>query len=646
MGQSLPPPVTTVEAIQVVPARLPAAESDKAFSIITLDQAEIGDHRRLDQALGEVPGVVLFRRTDSLVANPTTQGISLRSIGPTGAGRALVTLDGVPMNDPFGGWVIWAGLPSEMIGSADIVRGGGAGPYGAGALTGVIRLDSRTDMGLEASARAGSLDTQRGALVDVTTVGGTDVLASVSGGHTGGFIPVHAGKGAADTPTEMNDWSVNLRTTSDFAEGRLAFALGAFNQDQGSGLDKARAEAKGQRGSVTWVRNPAGGALGFRAQGWVMSTNLFNSSVSVPAGRATTTVTNTQFDTPATGYGLNAAIRGDSETRQWEIGADVRISHGEDRELFSYTLTNGPFTRYAGGMSQIAGVYAEGTMKRDDLLLTASVRADQWKNTDGHRIHVGQNGAVTVNNTYADRDSTLPTARVGARYNTDTGYYRLAAYTGFRAPTLNELYRPFRVGNINTESNAALDPERLAGIELGFGGHKDMLGSWDITLFYNQLSDAIFNVTLNNDPSTRQRQNAGDVIAKGLEAQGELQLTDTIRLRGAYAYVEAKTDAGLRPAETSPNSASGSITWSPSPRFDAALTVRYEGDRFDDDLNLIRLRSATVADIRLGWKFTDSVEGFIDVNNAFDEAVENTLSSGVLSYAAPQTFSLGLRVKR
>ncbi|MEI7932991.1 MAG: TonB-dependent receptor plug domain-containing protein, partial [Alphaproteobacteria bacterium] len=453
MAQPAPPPVTTVEALQVVPARLPAAESDKAFSIITLDQKNINESRRLDQALAEVPGVVLFRRTDSLVSNPTTQGISLRGIGPTGAGRALVTLDGVPQNDPFGGWVIWAGLPSEIIGGADIVRGGGAGAYGAGALTGVIRLDTRTDMGLEANARVGDLDTQRGGIVDVTTIGGTDVMVGATGGHTGGFIPVRTGRGAADTPTEMNDWSVNLRTTSDFAEGRLAIALGAFNQEQNSGLDKANAEAKGQKASVTWVRNPAGDQRGYRLQAWAMSTNLFNSSVSVPTNRASTTLTNTQYDTPATGYGLNAAIRGDSQDRQWEVGADVRVNHGEDRELFSYTAGNGPLHRYAGGMSQVAGIYAEGTMKRDSLLLTASVRADQWQNTQGHRLQIDKNGVTTLDQTFADRDSILPTARFGARYDNGNDYYRLAAYTGFRAPTLNELYRPFRVGNINTEAN-------------------------------------------------------------------------------------------------------------------------------------------------------------------------------------------------
>ena len=639
----LPPPVTTVEAIMVRPAALPAAASDQAFSIITLDQSQLAEHQRLDQALAQVPGVVLFRRTDSLVANPTTQGLSLRSIGPTGAGRALVTLDGVPRNDPFGGWVIWAGLPSELIGNAQIVRGGGAGPYGAGALTGVINLSTRNDKVMEGNVRYGSLNTERAAVVDSTTVGRTDVLFAATKGHSDGFIPVRDGAGAADTETSLDDWSANLRLVTDFAEGRLAFTAGAFDQQQGSGLDKANAEASGQRASLTWVRNPAGGALGYRLQGWVFSSNLVNSSVSVPTDRASTTLTNTQFDTPATGVGLNAAVRGSSASTEWEVGADLRVNHGEDRELFSYTASNGPLTRYAGGFSKTHGVYAEGSYKTGDWLLTAGGRVDAWGFANGHRIQIDRNGVTTLHTDFADHNGTLGTARFGARRTMDWGYMRAAAYSGFRAPTLNELYRPFRVGNINTEANAALDPERLEGFEVGFGGTRSN-GAYDVTLFYNVLSDAITNVT--TGVNQRQRQNAGTIVAKGIEAQGSLKISDTVSAHAAYSYTEARTDAGLRPAETSPGAGSAGVSWAPLPKLTLDLSVRYEGDRYDDDLNTILLKSATVTDLRVIWDFGKGVQGFVAADNLFDEAVENGLTSGKTNYAAPQMLSLGLTLRR
>ncbi|MGC1305477.1 MAG: Plug domain-containing protein, partial [Caulobacteraceae bacterium] len=140
-------PATAVETVVVNAARLPTSLADAAFSIVNIDGSVVQTMPRLDQALETTPGLSLFRRGSSAGANPTTQGVSLRSIGPTAAGRALVTIDGVPQNDPFGNWVIWTSIPSEAIQSVSVVRGAGAGPYGAGALTGVIALDQRAQVG-------------------------------------------------------------------------------------------------------------------------------------------------------------------------------------------------------------------------------------------------------------------------------------------------------------------------------------------------------------------------------------------------------------------------------------------------------------------------------------------------------------------
>ncbi len=139
----LPPPPANVEVVVVYPPRLAPLGGEAAFSAVQVGPEVFKTAPRLDEALKTVPGVSLFRRTGSVAANPTTQGLSLRSIAPSGAGRALVTLDGAPVNDPFGGWVIWTALPTEGLEGATVVRGAGAGPYGAGALTGVVALQER-----------------------------------------------------------------------------------------------------------------------------------------------------------------------------------------------------------------------------------------------------------------------------------------------------------------------------------------------------------------------------------------------------------------------------------------------------------------------------------------------------------------------
>src|SRR6202012_2221786 len=119
MAAAAPPPSTTVETVVVRQVRLPEPAGDKAFSVIRLAHTALQASPRLDESLSAVPGFSLFRRTSSLNANPPTQGVSLRGIAGWGASRALVTLDGVPQNDPFGGWVIWSALPSDEIGGAE-----------------------------------------------------------------------------------------------------------------------------------------------------------------------------------------------------------------------------------------------------------------------------------------------------------------------------------------------------------------------------------------------------------------------------------------------------------------------------------------------------------------------------------------------
>lgn len=663
---------TEVAAIEVQLPRLPAAASNAAFSVVRLEGADIQDRQRVDQALGQAPGVSLFRRTSSITANPTTQGISLRSIAPSGAGRALVTLDGVPQNDPFGGWVIWSGLPPEGIDGLTLVRGGGAGPYGAGALTGVIELEERAREGVELNVQGGSLNTQRGALVAETNAPGVDVLMAVSGGRTDGFVPVRIGAGAADTKLEARDLSGALRFSGSFGDTLFSARISAYDEDRESGLVGANARAQGQAASLTLGRSPTPNSLGFRLQAWARSSDLQNRSVSVAAGRATTTPANDQYETPSDGYGLNAALRGGNSDREWEVGADVRSAEGETHELFRYMAGAFTRTRVAGGETFVGGAYAEGTLKRGDMLFTGGLRLDQWSNSNGVRIERDAvTNAITVNNAPVDRDGTVPTARAGVRRDFAGGaFIRGAAYAGFRPPTLNELHRPFRVGNDLTEANSGLKPERMYGIE-GAVGYESENTKLSLTVFSNQLEDAIANVTVGVGPGIitgypeagfvpaggvlRQRQNAGVIDAVGVEAEAEHRYNDSLRVRIAAAYTEAEIDGGatapqltgLRPAQAPRLTATAGVEWRPVDRLTLDARMRYEGMRFEDDQNLRRLSSGSVVDLRAGWRLNATTEIYLAGENLTDEKLETgETADGTSSFGPPRTVMLGLRLRR
>ncbi|WP_296598588.1 TonB-dependent receptor [Phenylobacterium sp.] len=663
-----PPPAPEVEIVVVHPPRLAPLGGEAAFSAVQIDAEALKGEPRLDEALKTAPGVSLFRRTGSGAANPTTQGLSLRAIAPSGAGRALVTLDGAPQNDPFGGWVIWSGLPSEGIEGATVVRGAGAGPYGAGALTGVVALREReTPDGLAVADVSGG---QRGSYRAAVVAGVPGLLVTAAGSRTDGYHAVRGPRqGAADTRLRMDDASVAVRLQREISGVQVALRVSAFQVNQEAGLVGARSNTTGQSATLTLAQPASEGVGGWRLQGWVRRSDLENSSVAVAAGRGATTPANDQYSTPATGYGLNAAWQARSGPLNWEVGADVRLADGTEHERFRFM--NGAFTRdrEAGGKTLVAGAYVEAALDQGPWLLTGGVRVDRSRAYDAMRVERDTaTGAVTLNSAAPNRSDTTPTGRVGLRYAVSEDLYlRAAAYAGFRAPTLNELHRPFRVGNDITEANPTLKPETLQGAEAGLGGDVGPV-RWSGDVFWNRLKDPITNVTIGVGPGTfplagfvpaggtlRQRQNAGEIEAWGVEGEASGDLVPAISWRVAAAYTDAEVHGGtaapqltgLRPAQTPKWTVTAGLNVRPSDAVTLATDVRYESARWEDDLNSRRLSAGVQVDARAGWRFTDAAELYLAVENLTDRKLEvGETADGVESYSAPRTVRIGFTYRR
>jgi len=137
----LEPVVVTVTRIEQKVEDAPAS-----VTVITREDVQASASQTVDDLLRQVPGFSLFRRSSSVVTHPTAQGVSLRGIGPSGASRVLVLVDGIPVNDPFGGWVYWSRMPMQSIEQIEVVRGGGSSVWGNGALGGVINVITRKPM--------------------------------------------------------------------------------------------------------------------------------------------------------------------------------------------------------------------------------------------------------------------------------------------------------------------------------------------------------------------------------------------------------------------------------------------------------------------------------------------------------------------
>jgi len=642
-----------VETVTVTATHMTQPVGDGAFSTVTLNADQLAG-ARLDAALEQVPGLSLFRRSASNTANPTTQGVSLRAIAPSGAGRALVLLDGVPVNDPFGGWVIWTALPSEDIDAAEVVRGAGAGPYGAGALTGTILLGERDDENgiAAADASAGTLGTYRAAASGGDELGHLNLFGSISGERSNGWIPVQPPRrGAADNHLWFDGGSASLRGETMLGDVSAAARIGVYDSAQGAGLVGAEAKAHGVNASLTLAH---AAPIGWRVQAWMLKSGFSNTSVSVPAfpnPRASATPANDQYATPALGLGANAALVGARGAFRWEAGGDVRNDSGESREMYRYI--SGAFTmnRRSGGQEIIAGLYGEGAYDTGDWLLTAGLRADYWATSQGHLVEsVRATRTITNDQNYAGRDGIVPTARIGARYNFADQYLRAAAYAGFRVPALNELYRPFRVGNNTTNANAALKPEKLSGAEIGWGGNMDGL-AWNLTGFWNRLHDAIDNRTLSSSPSgsVAQRQNIGDIDALGAEGDASYNLDEDFALHAAFSLTDARVKTsdldlnGKRPAQAPRITITAGAAWRPLDPLTFNADLRWESSRFEDDQNTLRLGSAFVANFAANWKFASALALMLSLDNAFDVKVATAeATDGTFSDGQPRTIALTL----
>ncbi|WP_312144045.1 TonB-dependent receptor domain-containing protein, partial [Brevundimonas sp.] len=434
----------------------------------------------------------------------------------------------------------------------------------------------------------------------------------------------------------------------------------------------ARSAASGHVLSATVARQAGADHAGWRLQAWRRESDFANTSVAVAADRATTTPANDQYETPATGWGLNAALRGRRESAtgrrmEWEVGADARFNEGETRELFRYMT--GAFTRdrIAGGEASVAGLYGEGALEAGPWLLAGGLRLDSWKNQNGRRLERDlATGVPTLDETDPERSGEVVSARLAARRMIGGGWAaRAAAYSGFRPATLNELHRPFRVGNDLTEANAGLVPETLQGVEAGLA-FEGPLSAFGATLFWNRIEDAIVNVTVGEGPGTfpragfvpaggvlRQRQNAGTIEATGVEINARQTVRGGLDLTGAVSVTDARVDGGtaapqltgLRPAQAPIWSASAGVDWRASEKLRLGARARYESKRFEDDLNSRVLGAAVTLDLRADWQVNDAAALWLAADNLFDaEAEVSETGTGVEGYGPPRLFSVGLRL--
>lgn len=607
-------------------------------SVTSLDRSTIVETPalRLDDQLRSVPGFSLFRRTTSAVANPTTQGVTLRGMSASGASRTLVMADDVPLNDAFGSWVYWDRVPMAALQRVEVIRGASGDLHGNDALGGVIQVTTRTSQGGEAWLEGGNLGTFRGSFYGAVNRKTWMAGAAAESGTTDGFVVVAP---EARGPIDVKADSDSTSATGWIGGGRAVQATvrgGYFDENRNNGTPLQ------VNGTITrWGSANAHGFVGgglWEARG-DFSGNNYNQSFSAVTtvngvARAGERLTNLQWVGSNAGGGAVDWIRQGSRA-QGMVSFSERAAHANlDEQAFS-TAGVGAAVVHTPATQHDTGLAANGQLTLTPrIVLSAGARAAWWTLTN-------PGGLGTVQ----DRFFFQP--RVAATIDAGSGQtVRLSWLSGFRTPTINELFRSFRVGNTLTQANSALKPEESWGPEAAYTiTHADWTAR---AIFYaTRLDNAIYNRTITATASaiTRQRDNAS-ARAIGSEIEFEWRLGGLLSATSSWAF----NDSQFTQAELDGNrvpqvpKAAGSVglraahqAWS------ASLSVRVFGQQFDDDQNQFILRSGSLTDARAALRLSRHGELFFAIENAFDNEIDTGLTP-IRTIGAPRQARGGLIV--
>ncbi len=637
------------EEIIVTGRGLDPALSTGIYATTTLERETIvaSASGRIEDVLRGVAGFQQFRRSDSRSSNPSAQGVTLRALGGNATSRALVLLDGVPLADPFFGYIPLSAIGPETLGTIRVTRGGGSGPFGAGALAGTIELESAEpgEAFLGSAAVNDRGETEASGVLTQRLGRGFAVASGRWDRGQGFFTTPQAQRVPATARAAFDSWNAALRTVAPLTDTiEVQARVAVFRDARTLRFRGADSTSEGEEASIRFVGR---GEWQFDALAYVQSRDF--SNVVISATRFTPTLD--QRRTPSTGVGGKFELRPPLlEGHDIRIGADYRRADGELQEE-ALNAVSGAITerRRAGGATANLGIFLEDDWQIGPLTINGGLRADRSSITGGFYRAVNASGVPVSTLVAPDRADWSLSWRAGALfYATRRLDLRAAAYTGLRLPTLNELYRPFVVFPVTTEANANLVNERLRGFEIGLDWQPVNEVVFAVTAFDNTVEDAIANVTI--APNLRRRANLPAIKARGIEASLAAKFGQ-VSIDGGLAWTDAEvrgegTSAdldGLTPAQTPKFAATLTLGWQPAPGWRIAGTVRHVSAQFEDDRQTDRLAPATTLDAVIAAPLWGRLSLIARAENLTDEDIVTRNQGGSIDLGVPRTVWLGLR---
>jgi len=657
-------PESLRETVQVTANRTEARLSETPASVVTLSAAEIQTTAAptIDDTLRQVAGFSLFRRAGSRHANPTAQGVSLRGVGASGASRSLVLFDGVPLNDSFGGWIQWSRVSPISVERVEVLRGGASSLYGNNSLSGTVNILPRLteeNFNFSAEVYGGTQNTFSGSTFFGFRRGGWTADFVAANFQTKGYVTVDERvRGRADVYAGARNSNLSARIGKSFNEtANVFFKISNFGEVRanGTGLQTNRTHLRQFILGGDWQISDFKSQISnlrfdWRVYGGTQTYDQIFSAVS--ADRNSETLNRVQR-VPAQNIGFSAnASAVVTKNQTIIVGFETREARGASDEVGVFNGRAASLSG-AGGRERTIGFFVQDFARIGSrFVLAASARFDSWKNfAASSATRTLSNNQTNVFN-FPDRDETAFSPQISLLVQaTNTLSFFWVGSKSFRAPTLNELYRGFRVGSVITLPNENLRAERALNFESGASFNRNNFYARG-NFFWTQVSQPVSNVTLSVAPNliTRQRQNAGATRTRGFEIETETRIR---AFNLSVGYLLADSRVAEFPANRNlenlfiPQVARHQFNFQTryaKDNWNFALQGRASSAQFDDDLNLFRLEPYFQLDAFAARKFKENLQVFVGIENLFNSRY-SIGRTPVRTVSSPVNLRVGIRWK-
>ena len=652
-----PTPLAADVTVTITRTETRLGETAASIAVLSRDDLDTSASQTIDDALRQVAGFTLFRRSSSKTANPTTHGANLRGVSGSGASRAAVQFNGLSLNDAFGGWTYWSRVPQIAVEQIEVLRGGASSLFGSGGLSGAVNVVSPRpgvrDILFRAQAAGGSHETYDASLFTAIARSNWAIDFAAETFSTGGYIQVaEAERGVVDTRANSRHSNAIAGVERRFKSGRIFARGNIFDEERENGTSLTNNATYFRQASVSGdVENVSIGRFEVRA--FIQSQVYDQTFSSVSADRNAETLTRVQR-VPSDAYGGHVFWARSFGEHSLSSSVELREVRGFSEELGFLAGLQTTTTRSGGRESTVTFLAQDMWRINRRATVSLGVRYDRWENRDALAETRALATGILTTTLFPDRNDSAFSPRVAAIIAANDRLSFYGSYSrSFRAPTLNELYRGFRVGNVVTLANENLRAETADTFEGGvtFSGLGKRLAI-RTNVYVTTVSDPVVSVTLSSTPNliTRQRQNLGETRSRGLEADIEFAPLPELRLAASYLLVDARiTDFPASVAlvgnvlpQVAPQLFNMRLNYRLNRRWSFGIQTRMSSGQYEDDANILRLGSYVTVDTTSTIRIKRGLDVFLAAENIFNSRYDIGLTPNRTT-AAPASVRLGLR---